>query len=99
MRVSRWALVASATILTAPALASAQDRAQNTSTAAKDFSPVSPFFTAATAHAASGTLALVGEDGPFRLVIDGDLKPARSERGVTRIEVRRLAPAAQPKPH
>jgi hypothetical protein len=32
----------------------------------------------------------LGADGPFRLVIDGDLKPARSERNVVSIEVRRL---------
>lgn len=30
------------------------------------------------------------KDGPFRLVVDGDLKPARAERNVVRIEVRRL---------
>jgi hypothetical protein len=30
------------------------------------------------------------KDGPFRLVVDGDLKPARSERNVVAIEVRRL---------
>jgi len=34
--------------------------------------------------------APLGKDGPFRLVIDGDLKPARSERSVVSIEVRRL---------
>jgi hypothetical protein len=34
--------------------------------------------------------APLGRDGPFRLVIDGDLKPARSERNVVAIEVRRL---------
>jgi hypothetical protein len=39
------------------------------------------------------------KDGPFRLVIDGDLKPARSERNVVKIEVRRLGPTPQPKPH
>ena len=32
----------------------------------------------------------LGADGPFRLVIDGDLKPARSERNVVAMEVRRL---------
>jgi hypothetical protein len=30
------------------------------------------------------------KDGPFRLVVGGDLKPARSERNVVAIEVRRL---------
>lgn len=34
--------------------------------------------------------APLGADGPFRLVVDGDLKPARSERGVVSIVVRRL---------
>jgi hypothetical protein len=34
--------------------------------------------------------APLDKDGPFRLVIDGDLKPARSERNVVAIEVRRL---------
>ncbi len=34
--------------------------------------------------------APLDKDGPFRLVIDGDLKPARSERSVVSIEVRRL---------
>jgi hypothetical protein len=29
-------------------------------------------------------------DGPFRLAVDGDLRPARSARMVTRIEVRQL---------
>ena len=40
--------------------------------------------------------APLAKDGPFRLVIDGDLKPARSERGVARIELRRIrtAPAS-----
>lgn len=33
---------------------------------------------------------LTGADGTVRLVIEGDLKPARSERQVARIEVRRL---------
>ncbi|MBL8551541.1 MAG: molybdopterin-dependent oxidoreductase [Hyphomonadaceae bacterium] len=32
------------------------------------------------------------EDGPFRLIVEGDLRPARSARMVTRIEVRTLAP-------
>ena len=36
--------------------------------------------------------APLGGDGPFRLVVDGDLKPARSERNVVAIAVRRLAP-------
>lgn len=31
-----------------------------------------------------------GEDGPFRLVVEGDLKPARSARMVTSIEIRKL---------
>jgi hypothetical protein len=43
----------------------------------------------ADATAEGGTL---DKDGPFRLVVDGDLKPARSERNVARIEVRRLRP-------
>ncbi len=30
------------------------------------------------------------EDGPFRLIVEGDLRPARSARQVARIEVRRL---------
>ncbi len=34
--------------------------------------------------------APLDKDGPFRLVVDGDLKPARSERNVIAIEVRRL---------
>jgi hypothetical protein len=33
---------------------------------------------------------LAGEDGAFRLVVEGDLKPARSARQVRRIEWRRL---------
>lgn len=31
-----------------------------------------------------------GEDGPFRLVVEGDLKPARSARMVAAIEVRKV---------
>ncbi len=42
------------------------------------------------ADAAADGSALGEKDGPFRLVVDGDLKPARSERDVTRIELRRL---------
>ena len=34
--------------------------------------------------------APLGEDGPLRLVVGGDLKPARSARGIVSIEVRRL---------
>ena len=34
--------------------------------------------------------AALDKDGPYRLVVDGDLKPARAERNVVRIEVRRL---------
>jgi DMSO/TMAO reductase YedYZ molybdopterin-dependent catalytic subunit len=30
-------------------------------------------------------------EGPLRLVVDGDLRPARSARMVEKIEVRRLA--------
>ncbi len=37
--------------------------------------------------------APLGKDGPFRLVVDGDLKPARSARNVVSIEVRRLSAA------
>jgi hypothetical protein len=35
---------------------------------------------------------LDAKEGPFRLVVDGDLKPARAARGVIRVELRRLAP-------
>jgi len=42
----------------------------------------------ATAEGAS-----LDKDGPLRLVVDGDLKPARSERNVIAIEVRRLRAA------
>lgn len=38
--------------------------------------------------------APLGSDGPFRLVIEGDLRPARSARNVERIEVLRLATPA-----
>ncbi len=34
--------------------------------------------------------AIADADGPFRLVVEGDLKPARSARMVTSIEVRKL---------
>lgn len=34
--------------------------------------------------------AISPEDGPFRLVVNGEAKPARSARMVTRIEVRQL---------
>lgn len=34
--------------------------------------------------------ALAANDGTVRLVVEGDLKPARSERQVARIELRRL---------
>jgi DMSO/TMAO reductase YedYZ molybdopterin-dependent catalytic subunit len=37
---------------------------------------------------------LAAKDGPLRLVIEGDLRPARSARQVTGIEVIRLGPAA-----
>ena len=37
--------------------------------------------------------APLGADGPFRLVVDGDLKPARSARNVIAIELRRLRAA------
>jgi len=33
------------------------------------------------------------EEGPFRLVVEGDLRPARSARNVVRIEVLRLSTA------
>jgi len=39
--------------------------------------------------------ALPDNDGPYRLVVEGDLKPARSARMVARIELKRLA---APKP-
>ena len=42
------------------------------------------------------------EDGPFRLVVGGDLRPARSARMVERIEVIRMSdagPAAAPAEH
>jgi len=38
--------------------------------------------------------APLGADGPFRLVVEGDLRPARSARNVERIEVLRLASPA-----
>ncbi|MFI4973703.1 MAG: molybdopterin-dependent oxidoreductase [Caulobacterales bacterium] len=39
--------------------------------------------------------APIGEaQGPFRLVVEGDLRPARSERMVQAVEVRRLPPSA-----
>lgn len=38
--------------------------------------------------------APLGADGPFRLVVEGDLRPARSARNVERIEVLRLATPA-----
>lgn len=34
------------------------------------------------------------DDGPFRLVVEGDLRPARAARNVVRIEVLRLATSA-----
>ena len=37
--------------------------------------------------------AALKADGPFRLVVEGDLKPARAARNVVRIEVLRLATA------
>lgn len=40
-----------------------------------------------------------GEDGPFRLVVEGDLRPARSVRMVTAIEVVRLGSGEAPPPH
>jgi len=42
------------------------------------------------ADATAEGVPLGDKDGPLRLVIDGDLKPARSERNVASIEVRRL---------
>jgi hypothetical protein len=44
---------------------------------------------------------LDAKDGPYRLVVEGDLRPARGVRGVTSIEVRSLgsAPAAQAHRH
>lgn len=42
---------------------------------------------------------LGANDGPFRLVVDGDLKPARSARNVVRIELRRLGAVSPSKPH
>jgi DMSO/TMAO reductase YedYZ molybdopterin-dependent catalytic subunit len=39
---------------------------------------------------------LIAHDAPFRLVVDGDQKPARSVYGVTRIEVKVLPGAANP---
>lgn len=39
---------------------------------------------------------LSAKDGPFKLVIEGDLRPARSARRVTEIEVVRLGPPARP---
>lgn len=37
----------------------------------------------------------LGSEGPFRLVVEGDLRPARSARNVVRIEVLRLATPLQ----
>jgi hypothetical protein len=39
---------------------------------------------------------LAAEDGPYRLIVEGDLRPARSARMVTKIEVRRLGEARPP---
>lgn len=39
------------------------------------------------------------EDGPYRLVAEGDLRPARSARQVTSVEVRRLAEPAPATDH
>jgi hypothetical protein len=50
----------------------------------------------ATAMADGAPLA---KDGPFRLVVDGDLKPARSERNVVKIELRRLSSAPSSMAH
>ncbi len=38
-------------------------------------------------------------DGPLRLVVEGDLKPARSARSVVKVEVLRLATAPKPTAH
>jgi hypothetical protein len=35
---------------------------------------------------------LKADEGPFRLVVGGDLRPARSVRSLSRIEVRRVEP-------
>lgn len=39
------------------------------------------------------------DDGPFRLVVEGDLRPARSARNIVKIEVLRLATGAPTAPH
>lgn len=39
------------------------------------------------------------DDGPFRLVVEGDLRPARSARNVVKIEVLRLATGAPAASH
>jgi DMSO/TMAO reductase YedYZ molybdopterin-dependent catalytic subunit len=39
---------------------------------------------------------IAAEDGPYRLIVEGDLRPARSARMVTKIEVRRLGEARSP---
>lgn len=39
------------------------------------------------------------DDGPFRLVVEGDLRPARSARNVVKIEVLRLASGAPAATH
>ena len=43
--------------------------------------------------------AALKEDGPFRLVVEGDLRPARSARNVVKIEVLRLATGGPAAPH
>jgi DMSO/TMAO reductase YedYZ molybdopterin-dependent catalytic subunit len=40
--------------------------------------------------------ALPAEEGPYRLIVEGDLKPARSARMVVKIEVKRLGEARPP---
>jgi len=41
---------------------------------------------------------LSAKDGPFRLIVEGDLRPARSARMVNRITVRRLGAGERPHP-
>ena len=58
--------------------------------ALSDLEPSIRSATVILADATAQTLPLGDKDGPFRLVVDGDLKPARSARNVVSIEVRRL---------
>ncbi len=58
--------------------------------ALSDLEPSIRSATVILADETAQTLPLGDKDGPFRLVVDGDLKPARSARNVVSIEVRRL---------